>query len=84
MRRNEKALALCCVALFVSIWIEKGMSMIVAGFTPSALGLFTGYRPTAPELLISAGIYSAGAFLVTVFFKIFTKTKEQMEPADSK
>jgi Ni/Fe-hydrogenase subunit HybB-like protein len=84
VKRNETALALCCVALFVSIWIEKGMSMIVAGFTPSALGQFTGYRPAIPELLISAGIYGVGAFLVTVFFKIFTKTKEQMDPADSK
>jgi Ni/Fe-hydrogenase subunit HybB-like protein len=75
-RRNEKSLMLCCIALFVSIWIEKGMAMIVAGFVPSPLGRFTEYRPTAPELLISAGVYGIGAFLITVFFKIFSKTKE--------
>jgi Ni/Fe-hydrogenase subunit HybB-like protein len=75
MRRNEKALVFSCIALFTSIWIEKGLAMIVTGFVPSPLGRFTEYRPTAPELLISAGVYGIGAFLVTVFFKIFAKAK---------
>jgi Ni/Fe-hydrogenase subunit HybB-like protein len=75
MRRNEKALVFSCVALFASIWIEKGLAMIVTGFVPSPLGRFTEYRPTAPELLISAGVYGIGALMVTVFFKIFAKAK---------
>ena len=75
MRRNENSLVACCAALFVSIWIEKGLAMVVTGFVPSPLGRFAGYRPTAPELLISAGIYGIGAFLVTIFFRIFAKTK---------
>ena len=75
MRQNEKILVFSCVALFASIWIEKGLAMIVTGFVPSPLGRFTEYRPTAPELLISAGVYAIGAFLVTVFFKIFARTK---------
>ena len=78
MRRNETVLIFCCVALFLSIWIEKGLAMIVAGFVPSPLGRFVAYRPTIPELLISAGIYAIGAFLVTVFFRIFSKTKAAM------
>lgn len=74
-RRNEKTLIFSCAALFVSIWMEKGLALIVAGFVPSPLGRFTEYRPTVPELLISAGIYGIGAFLVTVFSKIFVRTK---------
>jgi Ni/Fe-hydrogenase subunit HybB-like protein len=74
-RRNEKTLAFSCAALFASIWIEKGLAMIVTGFVPSPLGRFTEYRPTAPELLIAAGVYGIGAFMVTVFFKIFAKVK---------
>jgi len=74
-RRNEPLLIVSCIALFASIWIEKGMAMIVTGFIPSPLGRITEYRPTVPELLISAGIYGAGAFLVTIFFRIFSKTK---------
>jgi molybdopterin-containing oxidoreductase family membrane subunit len=75
MRKNETCLIFCCIALFISIWIEKGLAMIVTGFVPSPLGRFTAYRPTVPELLISAGVYGIGAFLITVFFRIFTKTK---------
>jgi Ni/Fe-hydrogenase subunit HybB-like protein len=75
IRQKENWLVFCCVALFVSIWIEKGLAMIVTGFIPSPLGRFAVYRPTAPELLISAGIYGIGAFLVTIFFRIFSRTK---------
>lgn len=76
MRHNEKLLILSCLSLFVSIWIEKGLALIVTGFVPSPLGRITEYRPTATELLISAGVYAIGIFLVTVFVKIFVKTKE--------
>jgi Ni/Fe-hydrogenase subunit HybB-like protein len=75
VRLNERALVLCCAALFLSIWIEKGMALIVTGFVPSPLGQFTAYRPTLLEMLVSAGVYGIGAFLITVFFSIFSKTK---------
>ena len=83
MRSNEKALVFCCSALFVSIWIEKGMAMIIAGFVPSPLGRFTPYHPTMPELLISVGIYGIGAFLITVFFRIFVKIKATTDQVNS-
>ncbi len=70
-RRNERILVFSCVALFVSIWIEKGMAMIVTGFVPSPLGHMTEYWPTLPEFLISVGVYGMGAIIVTVLFKIF-------------
>jgi molybdopterin-containing oxidoreductase family membrane subunit len=75
MRSNERVLSCCCLALFLSIWLDKGMAMIVAGFIPSPLGRFTPYLPTLPELLISAGIYGIGAFLITIFFRIFVIIK---------
>ena len=78
MRHNDNVLAVSCVALFVSIWIEKGMAMIVTGFVPSPLGRFTEYRPTLTELLIASGVYGIGIFLVTILFKIYLKTKEQI------
>jgi Ni/Fe-hydrogenase subunit HybB-like protein len=70
-RANERVLTCCCISLFVSIWIEKGMAMVVGGFVPSTLGRLTEYQPTLPELLISAGIYGIGAILITVFYRIF-------------
>jgi molybdopterin-containing oxidoreductase family membrane subunit len=67
----------------VSIWIEKGLAMVVTGFVPSPLGRFTPYHPTMPELLISAGIYGIGAILITVFFRIFVKIKATTDQINS-
>jgi molybdopterin-containing oxidoreductase family membrane subunit len=69
--RNRKAwLTAACIAVVVSIWIEKGLGMVVTGFVPSPLGKVTDYVPTLPEVLITLGIYGMGALLITAFYKI--------------
>jgi molybdopterin-containing oxidoreductase family membrane subunit len=69
-RRNENMLAFACVTVFASIWIDKGLGMVVTGFVPSPLGKVTEYWPTLTEFLISMGVYGIGALLVTGFYKI--------------
>jgi molybdopterin-containing oxidoreductase family membrane subunit len=69
-RKSGTTLTIACIAVIVSIWIEKGLGMIVTGFVPSPLGKVTGYAPTAPEMLITLGIYAFGALMVTVLYKI--------------
>jgi len=70
VRNHAGWLAGASVAVFASVWIEKGLGMIVAGFVPSPLGHVTRYVPTAPELLISVGIYSIGALMITMLYKV--------------
>jgi hypothetical protein len=36
-RRNEQTLAIGCGAVFISLWIDKGLGMVIAGFVPSPL-----------------------------------------------
>ena len=69
-RRNPRTLAFACIAVFASIWIDKGLGMVVTGFVPNPLGEITEYWPTLPEALISLGIYGIGALLVTGFYRI--------------
>ncbi len=69
-RRNEKTLVVACLAVFASIWIDKGLGMVVAGFVPNPLGHVTEYWPTAVELLISLGIFAMGCLVVTALYKI--------------
>ncbi len=69
-RRNPRTLALACVAVFASIWIDKGLGMVVTGFVPNPLGEITEYWPTLPEVLISLGVYAIGALMVTGFYRI--------------
>ena len=69
-RDSTGLLSFACVAVIVSIWIEKGMGMVVTGFVPSPLGEITAYVPTLPELGITLGIYGVGMLLITGFYKI--------------
>jgi len=69
-RANFRLLALACGCIFVSIWLDKGLGLIVGGFVPSPLGAVTRYVPTLPEWTIVLGIWAIGAFTITIFYKI--------------
>lgn len=69
-RNNETTLVFACIAVFVSLWIDKGLGMVIAGFVPSPLGKVVHYAPTAPELLISLAIWAGGLLIVTGLYKI--------------
>ena len=69
-RNNEKILFGICLAIFISIWIDKGLGMVVTGFIPTSLEEVVNYWPTIPETLISLGIWAIGFLLITVFYKI--------------
>ncbi len=56
-------LNVACVLLFVGIWIEKGMGLIVPGFVPTPLGDVVEYLPSVNETLICMGIWAAGALM---------------------
>jgi molybdopterin-containing oxidoreductase family membrane subunit len=77
LRRTQ--LPLACILVFVSLWLEKGLGLIVGGFEPSPLGSVARYAPTLPEWTIVAGIWSVGAFLITLFYKIVLSVREEAE-----
>ena len=78
IRRQEKYLAVLCVAVVAAIWIEKGLAMVVTGFIPSPLGKITEYSPTAPEIAITLGVYALGLFVLTVLYRIVLSVREQV------
>jgi molybdopterin-containing oxidoreductase family membrane subunit len=69
LRRTPKYLYLACVLVFVGIWIEKGMGLVVPGFIPTPLGEVFEYAPTLRELLVSIGIWAFGALVFTLLAK---------------
>jgi molybdopterin-containing oxidoreductase family membrane subunit len=69
-RRNERILATACVLVIASLWIDKGIGLMVGGFVPSSLGAVTDYAPTIPEVAITLGIWAIGTLMVTVFYRI--------------
>lgn len=78
-RHRETTLVVGCIAVFGSLWIDKGLGMVIAGFVPSPLGKVTHYAPTAPELTISLAIYAIGILIVTGLYKIALEVRGQMK-----
>jgi molybdopterin-containing oxidoreductase family membrane subunit len=74
-RNREITLAAACAAVFVSLWIDKGLGLVVGGFVPSPLGAVADYVPTWREITITAGIWALGALMVTGFFKITAEVR---------
>ena len=69
-RADERTLAAACGMVFASLWIDKGLGLIVGGFVPSPLGDIARYVPTLPEISITLAIWAVGFLVVTVLYKI--------------
>ncbi|MEW7979353.1 MAG: polysulfide reductase NrfD [gamma proteobacterium symbiont of Phacoides pectinatus] len=69
VRRNLAILPFLCIAVFVGIWIEKGMGLMLPGVIPTPIGEFTEYVPSSIELMIVTGVWAIGFFVLTVLIK---------------
>ncbi|ABS26607.1 sulfate reduction electron transfer complex DsrMKJOP subunit DsrP [Anaeromyxobacter sp. Fw109-5] len=69
-RRNYVTLNLGCLLIWAGVYIEKGMGLIIPGFTPDTLGEIYEYTPTATEWAIAAGVFGIGFLVFTVLVKI--------------
>ncbi len=76
-RRHERTLLLACAAVFLSMWIDKGLCLVIGGFIPSPLGDVTEYMPTVSELIIASAIYATAALILTVLYKIAIGVKDE-------
>jgi Ni/Fe-hydrogenase subunit HybB-like protein len=71
-RKNWVTLNLGCLLIYASVYIEKGMGLIIPGLTPDTLGEIYEYRPSLTELFVAAGIFSIGFLVFTLMVKIAT------------
>ncbi len=69
-RKKLSTLNLACVLLFVGIYIEKGLGLVVPGYIPSALGEIYEYFPNTLEIGISIGVWAFGLLVFTLLSKI--------------
>ena len=68
-RNNPKVLFPASVLLFIGIWIEKGIGLIVPGLVPSPLGEVVDYAPSWVEISVALGILALGIFVVTMLLR---------------
>ncbi len=70
LRKNPRVLMTACATLFVGIWVEKGIGLVIPGFIPSPLGEIVEYTPTWVELCVTAGIWALGLFVLTLLVRV--------------
>jgi [DsrC]-trisulfide reductase subunit P len=81
IRHRERWLVWLCGGVFTSLWIEKGLALVVTGFIPSPLGTVTEYAPTRPEVAITVGVYALGALVLTALYKLVLNVREKTQLA---
>ena len=59
-----------CGLIFLSVFIEKGVGLVVPGYTPSVMGEIYEYAPTKTEILVSVGIFGVGALMFTLMSRV--------------
>ncbi|HVO84178.1 MAG TPA: menaquinol oxidoreductase, partial [Syntrophobacteria bacterium] len=78
LRHNETTLAIACVMVYFSLWIEKGITLVISGFIPNPFDKITQYVPTPPELGITLGVWATGFLILVVLYKIAISVKEEI------
>lgn len=69
-RKNLLTLNIGAVLIYFSVYLEKGITLIVPGFTPDVLGQYYFYVPSDVEVRTAVMIFSSGALLFTFISKI--------------
>lgn len=75
-RKKEGTLALASLAVFISLWIDKGFGLLVGGFVPNPFEKITEYWPTVPEVLITLGVWAIGLLILSILYKVAISVKE--------
>jgi len=70
LRGNAYVLYPACLALFIAIWTEKGIGLVIPGFIPSPLGEIVAYTPTLVEILVTLGIWAMGLAIMTLLVRV--------------
>jgi molybdopterin-containing oxidoreductase family membrane subunit len=69
-RKNVVTLNIGAILIWMGVYIEKGIALIIPGFTPDTLGQLYIYRPSAIEIKVSTAIFALGFLIFTVITKI--------------
>ncbi len=69
-RKNIITLNIGAILIWFGVYIEKGIALLIPGFTPDSLGQIYIYRPSVVEIKVSVGIFAVGFLIFTFITKI--------------
>ena len=75
-RPSKKLLIAACTGIVVSLWIDKGIGLIIGGFVPSPMEEVVEYFPTFIEITVTIGIWAIGLLILTALLKVAVSVKK--------
>ena len=69
-RKNPITMNIGCALVFVGVFIEKGIGLVLPGFTPGTLGEVYEYFPSRAEVMIGIGVAGIGVLVFTLLSKV--------------
>lgn len=75
--RNSRLLPFALIMLVAATWIDKGLGLLVGGFTPNMFEAITPYMPTFKECMVALGVYAVGALVLSLLWKIALSVKHE-------
>jgi Ni/Fe-hydrogenase subunit HybB-like protein len=81
-RKHPVTLNLGAFMIYGGVYLEKGIALVIPGFTPSTLGDIYEYFPSRVELMVAAGIYGVGFLLFTLMVKVAIPLVTAPPPVD--
>jgi Ni/Fe-hydrogenase subunit HybB-like protein len=76
-RLKHGVLFAACLMLFASLWIDKGIGLVIGGFVPTPTEHIVEYHVTGIEFGVTVGIWAAGFLLLTILYKVAVSIKEE-------
>ena len=77
LRDNMVILPWSLGMLIIASWIDKGLGLIIGGFSPNVFETLTPYAPTGIEILITLGVYAVGLLVLSLLWKIAIGVKKE-------
>ena len=76
LKPSKNVLIIACIGIIISLWIDKGIGLIIGGFMPSPEGEIVEYNTTFIEITVTLGIWAIGLLILTTLLKIVISVKK--------
>ncbi len=76
--RTGSLMPFALIILVIASWIDKGLGLLIGGFTPNMYEDVTPYMPTLQEIAVALGVYAIGALVLSLLWKIALGVKREV------
>ena len=74
-RYNKATMIVGCICLFLSMYIEKGLTFVIGGLSENPFGEIVDYIPGKIELAVIVGVFAIGILILSILLKMVTVVK---------